>query len=451
MFQPSGEGGGKSGRVACDPGIPFTSSLIVDVAKNETTRTETVQIITSWLIDQGYTSSAQLLREEATSQLRGEHQQRKVLRSMCRAVEEGAWDAAQKNLKKLLSKAPAKGSAVKLESTSQIAALTRSLPFLLTQQQFLELVDSDDNQKAYTFFMKSVKPFESSINREHFQRLNYLLTCKTVAESASIYAEYQNWTPDAGRFQIVRVIQNAMGCSSSYPYCRQSNVAAAAPPRDLDDLVRQALSFELLQGQFPSLTKDMAKVRVDSLFAPLQARLPPKEPLMAIDLNEIMREKFPLLAPKGDRRVRITACQPFLSSSAVVVSTHDGAVLWTPLESVSASYVPRSSFAHDEVLLYTHKYPVRGLARHESKLLCWGGSQAVVLNLALLVDAPTSDAADTFDRSKCVTNIFTHAAETYCSCFFPCGTIVATGLSEGTVTVWDAVSGTKCTRTIATR
>ncbi|CAJ1019074.1 WD domain, G-beta repeat, putative [Leishmania lindenbergi] len=423
----------------------FTPTSIVDIEPNDVTRSEMVQIIVTWLIEAGFTSSAQILREEATSQFRGEHYLRKTLRSLSRAVEESSWESAQRSLKKLQTKAATK-SGLKLEGTSPAALLVRSLPFLLAQQQYMELVEKDNDQRTFAFFMRSIKPFERSISREHFQKLTYLLTCKTVAESSNVYPEYRGWTAELGRAQLLQHIRTQVGSVDYSNYCRHGNVCIPPPvelTRPLHTIFQQSFSYELLSHQHPDLVRRLPRTTITSLSAPLESQLPATEPFISIDTSALVRSTFPALAP-GDVRqcVKLTACQPFLSHGAVVAATDTGAVLWIPTGPLCSSDASAPSFeshaADKAQLLYHHKRPIRDLRRNGTKLLCWGSCQTLVLNVQPLLDGGAAALA-----SDCVTCVFTHAADVYAGCFFPCGTLAVTGLSEGTVCVWDLNTSTK--------
>lgn len=431
----------------------FAPNPLVEIEANDVTRSEMVQIVVSWLIQQGFTSSAQMLREEATSQFRGEHYLRKTLRTLCRAVEESNWDSAQKSLKKLQTKAATK-SGLRTEGTSPVASLVRSLPFLLAQQQFLELVEEDNDQRSFTFFMRTIKPFERAISREHFQKLTYLLTCKTVAESSNIYPEYRGWTAELGRAQILQQIRTQMGSVDYANYCRHGNVCMTAPvelTRPLSVMVQQSFSFELMARQHPDLTRRRQRATITSLSAPLDAQLPATEPFVSIDVNALVRNTFPAIAPDDGRQcIKLTTCQPFLSYGAVVAATDSGAVLWIPtgplggaesaaVAAAASSPSPADASAMDRPhVLYQSKRPIRDMRRNGAKLLCWGSSQTVVLNLQSFVDGRVTQPG-----GGCVDCAFAHTADVYAGCFFPCGSLVATGMSEGTVTVWDLLTSTK--------
>jgi WD40 repeat protein len=453
-FQTAGNGGGQGDAGANSDHGSLAPNPLVDIEVNDVTRSEMVQIVVSWLIQQGFTSSAQMLREEATGQFRGEHYLRKTLRTLCRAVEESNWDSAQKSLKKLQTKAVVK-SGLRTEGTSPAASLVRSLPFLLAQQQFLELIEEDNDQRSFTFFMRTIKPFERSISREHFQKLTYLLTCKTVAEGSSIYPEYRGWTAELGRAEILKQIRTQMGNVDYANYCRHGNVCMTTPvelTRPLSLVFQQSFSFELLARQHPEVMRHRQRAIITSLSAPLDAQLPATEPFVSIDVNALVRGAFPALAPGNPRQcLKLTACQPFLSHAAVVAATESGAVLWIPtgpvgggdgsaaLPSATASSSSAETWATEQPhILYQSKRPLRGVRRCGTKLLCWGSSQAVVLNLQSFVDDQAAGQNVDF-----VSSTFTHTADVYAGCFFPCGTLAATGLSEGTVVIWDLLTNAK--------
>ncbi|KAG5509487.1 hypothetical protein JKF63_06192 [Porcisia hertigi] len=424
---------------------PFTPTPIVDIEYNDVTRNEMVQIVLAWLIEEGFTSSAQILREEATSQFRGEHHFRKTLRVLSRAVEEGNWESAQKSLKKLQTKVAAK-TGLSPKGTSPAALLVRSLPFLLAQQQYMELVEEKDLQRSFTFFMRSIKPFERSISREHYQKLTYLLTCDTVAACGDVYPEYRGWTAEIGRAQLLQHIRMQVGGIDCSNYCRQGNVCTTPPvelTRPLCTIFQQSFSYELVSRQYPDLVQRPQRVTITSLSAPLEAQLPATDPFLSIDVSALVRNVFPAQA-HGDLRpcLKLTACQPFLSHSAVVAATDTGAVLWIPTGSLGGSSIaapPSEAYAADKAqLLYHTKRPIRGMRRNGAKLLCWGGCQAVVLTTQPLLDGGAAAPAGNY-----VACVLTHAADIYAGSFFPCGTLAVTGLSEGTVCVWDLNTGTK--------
>ncbi|CCW61045.1 unnamed protein product [Phytomonas sp. EM1] len=469
--------------------VPYVDGDLVEIEFNDTTRTEIVQVIIAWLIQQGLTASAQLLREEATAQLRNKHYERKTVRALCRSVDERNWDSAQKNMKKLQNNIRSEGM-FQAEYPSQLNHLVRTLPFLLSQQQYLELVDEDDSQRSLSFFIRNIKPFEPLVSREHFRKLSYLLSCKTVSESANIYPEYRGWTPEIGRSQLQQFITRTMGSLTMVPYLRQGNIITNKEDTSIKPLhvmLAQSLSFELLHKQHPHLHKEHPKIITSTLRVSFENQLPPTELLMQIDVNSLIKKHFPHILSRPAIHC-LRACQTFFTSSALVVSAETkrgGAVFWISLDylhssrmgattlidqALSASSKQESNSAlpayncsqianEDITFLYQHPHPIRGMCHHDAKrLLVWGGCRVTVVNIERYVCDCGKEAflgaaavhgceADLSHQSllpeACVENVLAHEAEVYASCFFPCGTIVATGQSDGTVTLWDTLSGGK--------
>lgn len=493
--------------------VPFVQPPLVQLESSDATKAELVKVVIAWLVKEGFSSSAQVLREEATAALREQYGQRKSVRSIIRSIDEKDWDAAQRQLRKLQSRlpAPATGSFSSTDGAGAgLAPLARALPFLLAQQQFLELVDGDDGQRAYAFFVRSVKPHEATVSREHFAKLNYILTCKTVADCAAVYPEYRSWTGERGRAQLLLYISKVAGDCLAQPYCRPGNItggasggedpAAAAdggPSRDasaspgarsvcaksLEEMAADALGLERVKREFPQLLRGYRTVTARSLAMPLESQLPPTEPVMRLDVAQIVAEAAGLHAISGaPLPAKLTACEPFLAAASIAVGCHDGRVYWVPLcpgdahsevgpdRNFSVGLAPHVATEAGATLIFAHRHAVKGMRRNLHRLLVWGGPQLAVLDLTACVtghaggDGPTlvgglagassplpatahnetyAQASGAGHRRSDLTHLFTHSAEVTAACFFPCGTLVAAGLSDGTVIVWDILSGAK--------
>ncbi|KAF8286713.1 hypothetical protein TcG_06642 [Trypanosoma cruzi] len=423
--------------------ISIPSSTLVEFnPRSDTIRGELLHVVVGWLIEQGLTSSAQILRDEAAALLRQEHNERKALRAISRAIHEGNWDTAHAQLKKLESITKPDGSA-NSEVPLRIVSLLQLMPFLLAQQQFLEYVDEDDGQRAHVFFMRRIKPLEGTISKDHFQQLIYLLTCRNVSEAGGMFPIWRGWTPTIGRSQLQSLITKFIGYCDSSPYCRQYEGSFDAGPhiafKGLEQILANSLSYELLKSQHPSLLRGLTTHSVHSILQPLGEQLVPSNLIASIDVNEV---RCGNAAARG-KNVRLTACEPFLQLHAVVVGTHMGSILWVPLEKKSVESLSGASC--DACLkLYQYNTPVRGMTSHERQiLLSWSACQAVVLNLGSIMGSASDLLGTSECWMDCVANTFTHTAEVYSSCFFPSGFILATGLSDGTVAVWDMLTGAK--------
>ncbi|KAH9586613.1 WD40 repeat [Trypanosoma melophagium] len=427
-------GGGKLFSIPCNALIDIDS-------KSDVIRGELVQVIVAWLIDQGLTSSAQLLRDEAATLFRQEHNERKTLRAISRAIHQGNWDAAQTQLKKLESivKPNASGNS---ETLSKVALLLQSLPYLIVQEQFLEYIDEDDGQRAHVFFLRRIKPLEGTINREHFQQLIYMLTCHNVSEAGETFPIWRGWTPMKGRAQIQSLINRVIGYSDRSPYCRQYEFGfdgvSNASFKDLEQILVNSLSFELVKSLYPSLLTGHTKQTVHSIFRPLGEQLIPSSLILSLDMNKLRGD----ISLGSERAVRLTACHPFFQVPAIAAGTYTGSILWIPLENENGETTITSPGTYCS--LYQYAAPVRGMTSHDRQiLLSWSGCQAVVLNLARFMDKKLILSPSSEYLTDCVANTFTHTSDVYSSCLFPCGYILATGLSDGIVTVWDLLTGEK--------
>ncbi|CCW71160.1 unnamed protein product [Phytomonas sp. Hart1] len=469
--------------------VPYVDGHLVKIAVNDTTRTEIVQVIIVWLIQQGLTASAQLLREEATAQLRNNHYERKTVRALCRSVDERNWDSAQKNMKKLQNGVQS-GGIFQAEHPSQLNHLIKTLPFLLSQQQYLELVDEDDAQRSLSFFIRNIKPFEPLISREHFKKLSYLLSCKTVSESANIYPEYRGWRPEIGRSQLQQFIMRTMDSATMMPYLRQGNLVTNRDDNSIKPLqvmLAQSLSFDLFRKQYPHLQKGHPNIITSTLRVSFDNHLPPNELLMQIDVNALLKQYFPDILPRSAMHC-LGACRTFLTCSALAVSVETkrgGAVFWVSLDHLEGGRTKRAPlmdqpfpvFPKPELtstppahggsptgeggiaFIYQHPHLIRGMCgRDGNRLLVWGGCRVAVINLEHYVGQTVKEALSatttahggeanllhqSLSPQASVENMLLHDAEVYASCFFTCGTIVATGQSDGTVTLWDTLSGGK--------
>nr|CCC91675.1 conserved hypothetical protein [Trypanosoma congolense IL3000] len=415
------------------------STLVEFDPKSDIIRGELVQIIVQWLVEQGLTSSAQLLCDEAAALFRQEHNERKTLRDISHAVQEGNWETAHGKLKRLESLITPEGG-VNREAPSHAAPLIRSLPFLLAQQQFLEYVDEDDGQRAHHFFMRRIKPLEGTINKDHFQQLVYLLTCRTVSEAGASFPAWRGWTPTKGRLQLQSFIAKAIGQCSISPYCRQYKYSLDDEPnvgfKSLKQILANSLSYELLQSQHPSLVTGLPIHPIYSIWGPMGKQLLPSNLIMTLDVNELGSHALPLC----ETGIRLTACQPFLQAPAVAVGTNAGTILWIPLK---GNEEDTSLESHGVCIpLYKHATYVRGMSSHEHRLLLsWSGHHAVVLSVVQLTSSTTTIHEEQDYVTGSVANTFTHTSEVRSACLFPCGSVLATGLSNGVVTKWNLETG----------
>eukprot|EP00796_Vickermania_ingenoplastis_P007100 gene7099-5034_t len=409
------------------------SDTPVHLERNTTVRSEILHVVLEWMTKQGYTASAQVLREEASAQHRGEHLVRKMITSMNRSIEEHNWEAANKCLKRLQQFVCGDESIAQFGVS--LAYLTRVLPFLLVQQQFLEMIGSDDDGvRAYTFFLKSVKPYQFIIEQEHFKKLTYLLLCKSVGEAGHLYPEYRAWSPGIGCAQLISFINKTIGDTlvrSAYIANNPEVPYNSLLMKPLESYIEEAFSYHIIKYKYPKIATDVGITTVSSLASPLFEQLPPIEPLTAVDVASLLSK------PGAERKaMALTCCLPLLEKARIIVGSSTGDVLVLPTDILDDAKKNDSSVAY--TVLCQLSDAVRGLCFQSDTLFCWGGHRAVLTDVPSSANSLITNSGPAKERPL----QFMHfEIDIYCGCLFPMGTVVATGHSDGTVAMWDAASG----------
>jgi COMPASS component SWD3 len=118
-----------------------------------------------YLQEEGYTTSSLTLQDETNVKLAEQQTQRTLFKRMRKAILDGDWVEVDK----LCSK-----TTFQQQKSFQYAAY---------REQFIELIEAQEYQKAFTHLTKRLKPLESSAaSLSDFKDLCYLLTCRSVHE-----------------------------------------------------------------------------------------------------------------------------------------------------------------------------------------------------------------------------------------------------------------------------
>ncbi|CUG86890.1 Hypothetical protein, putative [Bodo saltans] len=186
---------------------------------------EACAVVCKWLSDHDYNSTLLIFRDEINAHARDSHSIRKSSRSIVKSVEEGNWEAAYSALKKLESLNVPEHSLLLLQ---------------LAKQHFLELVDEGDAQRAFTFFLRRIKPLEDTIGKSAFQQLTYLLTCRSVADAAAAYPVFRGWTPSSSRASLTQWVASTFDTSHTTAYTIEHRLEHSHDV-SFDRLIEQAL------------------------------------------------------------------------------------------------------------------------------------------------------------------------------------------------------------------
>ena len=132
-------------------------------------------MILQYLQDEGYTASSMTIQDETNVKLLEQVSQRAHVKRMRRAILDGDW----LEVEKLCAKSG--------------FAKSKSFLYAAYRAQYLELIEGQEYQKAFTHLTKRLKPLEASAaSLPEFKDLCYLLTCHSVHE---VLPQWQGITP----------------------------------------------------------------------------------------------------------------------------------------------------------------------------------------------------------------------------------------------------------------
>jgi COMPASS component SWD3 len=214
------------------PADYFDPSLVDE--GDEAVRLDVLRMIAQYLLDEGLPASFVTLQDEAQVRYQRLLDDSKNVRSLRTAVLDGDWTEAEKVFSKPQFKAEP------------------HLMYAVYKQQFLELIERQEMQKAYSCLAKKLKPLERfAEHTSEFLDLSYLLTCKSVQEARS----FKDWDGAAGtsRERLVEQFPVLMR-SVTHPLENLEELgrnAPAVPPHRLKTLLKQAVAYQVSQSGHP--------------------------------------------------------------------------------------------------------------------------------------------------------------------------------------------------------
>lgn len=359
-------------------------------ADARTMQRDMVSLVAGWLAENGYLSTALTLADEAGAAMTNDYHHRKMLRTVAKHVEEGAWEAAHQ----AIARCRAQNSSSRAEITEaksdtegskapkkvhHISCVERGIDFLMLRQQYLELIEASGAQQTTGHF-KRLSKFEGYIGEEHYQTLASLLACRSISgDGARMYpALFKDWSVAKGRQQIVAELMRQAD-ESLNPCAYVTSLNPRPESGELSTMVSEALSYRLLRNnpalatrvingepllpegaqpfQIPSLLK------VASLSGEVSLQLPPQRLLSCFDFNSkrpptntplhsyyrslpyttyfkvqcregdhsfhsFVHINSPTIEENADLPItRITSCAPLLSRSTIILGTRTGELI----------------------------------------------------------------------------------------------------------------------------
>lgn len=144
---------------------------------DENIRSDILLLIIEHLNREKLFTAATVLEDEVGAKLGGVHSKRVKVSKFHKAVLNGDWDAC-----------------VKLLSTLAPKSSQRCFLYFLLRQQYLELIDNGEHERAFPFLTKHLKPLEDIAVSQgargevsEFKELCYLLTCSAIGEAEGAF------------------------------------------------------------------------------------------------------------------------------------------------------------------------------------------------------------------------------------------------------------------------
>ena len=144
---------------------------------DENIRSDVLLIIIEHLHKEKLFNAAHVLEDEVSSKLGAVNSKRVKVMKFHKAILNGDWDNSVKLLSSLVPKC------------SQ-----RCFLYYILRQQYLELIDNGEQERAFPFLIKHLKPLEdiavsqrSKSEESEFKDLCYLLTCTAIGEAEGAY------------------------------------------------------------------------------------------------------------------------------------------------------------------------------------------------------------------------------------------------------------------------
>mmetsp|Transcript_92 Transcript_92/g.252 ORF Transcript_92/g.252 Transcript_92/m.252 type:complete len:620 (-) Transcript_92:93-1952(-) len=198
--------------------------------ENASIKDEVLRMIAAYLQGEGYSTSSMMLMDEANMRRaegkRAEQEWRTWSKKVKKAIIEGEWAEVEKFCNK-----------------SSIKSMKNFL-YCVYKQQYLELVDRQEYQKAFTYLTKKLKPFEKQrAHPEEFKDLCYLLTCKSIAD---VDKDWEGIA--AARMRLASMFNSLLADSEGTD--TSSDPIAEVPHGRMRKLLEQAVEYQISTSHY---------------------------------------------------------------------------------------------------------------------------------------------------------------------------------------------------------
>ncbi|XXQ34984.1 WD40 repeat-containing protein SMU1 [Plasmodiophora brassicae] len=383
---------------------------------------DVMRLIIQYLRDEGYMASMLTVQDETNVKIAESAQRRARIRRLQSSICAGEWSEVES----LCQKIP--------------FSLSKCLLYATYKQQYLELIDRQEYQKAFSFLTKYLKPFEATADAKEFADLCYLLTCRSVQEAHS----FKDWlgvaaSRDRLAEQFEAILQSEVDTIRS---CDD------VPAGRLVELLQQAVAYQIEFSRYhPKL-----KTRVTSLLSDHCNFLLPnvvrntfighESNVKGIDF--VGEESRHIVSGSSDNTIKI-----WDTETAHCLSTFQGHTsrVWDVASNVFGTMV--ASCSGDSTVKVWDTRPSALEAASSNSLLTLAGHEGDVYsvkfhpNNAHLVTGAYDRTARLFDLetgSNTVT-FRDHQSSIASVVFNPYGNLVVSGSKDNSIKFWDILSG----------
>jgi len=196
------------------------------------TRQEILAMIAQYLREEGYVSSTMVLQDEANMKADERKDMLLLLKRLHQAILRGEWGEVDKLYFEV----------EKLGEKQRLKDACKYLNYEIYKQQYLELIHRQEQNKAFAFLKKRLKPFQQLKGKmREFQDLCFLLTCNQVNEAQS----FKDWVGiESSRERLAEWCRQFISTNKLH-LSRPTGGPPEPPPGRLIHMLRQAVAYQI--------------------------------------------------------------------------------------------------------------------------------------------------------------------------------------------------------------
>mmetsp|Transcript_42775 Transcript_42775/g.69354 ORF Transcript_42775/g.69354 Transcript_42775/m.69354 type:complete len:631 (-) Transcript_42775:57-1949(-) len=208
----------------------------IHLARNETAfnpetpqiKRDIIRMITQYLANEGYHASMMTIQDEAGVKFNEQLSRRTQIKRIKKLIMEGDYAEVEKLC------------------TKHVFKNYKAFLYSVYRQQYLELVDRQEYQKAFACLTKRLKPLESmQTNPDEFRDLCYLITCKSIGEVPA----FKGWAGIVhSREQLVEKFESMIDLEDTTELSGHVRV----PPNRLLELLQKACAYQIEISRYQS-------------------------------------------------------------------------------------------------------------------------------------------------------------------------------------------------------